>query len=183
MTDPEQILSGYEGRLAEAQRKSEAIRETLANLRVTERSADGQITVVVNDAGNLVDLRLGNSLQRKDGTTAGQEVLRVVQAAQSRVAAAVQEAMAPVLGGDSEAMRFMVDKLRSAQPPPPPTYMPGGGGWDAGPQRLGAIEDDVPTPQHRAPEYRAPEYRAPQPPRRPARHDDEDDFSERGFLR
>ncbi|MDU0294837.1 YbaB/EbfC family nucleoid-associated protein [Saccharothrix longispora] len=173
MTDPERILSGYEGKLAEAQRKSEAIREALTGLRVTERSSDGQITVTINDAGNLVDLHLGNSLQRKDGATVGQEVLRVVQAAQSRVAAAVQEVMAPVLGGDSEAMHFMVDKLRSAQPPPPPAYVPGHGGWGTGPQPLGAIEDDAPPPGPRAPQP---------PPRRRAPQDDED-FGDRGFLR
>lgn len=81
------VLSGYEGRLAEAQRTSEAIRETLATLRATERGADGQITVVAHDAGNPLDLRLGNSLQREDGTAVAQEVPRVVRAAQSRVAA------------------------------------------------------------------------------------------------
>lgn len=169
MVDPDQILSQYEGKLAEAQRKSEAIKESLANLRVTERSADGQIAVTVNDAGNLVDLKLGTALQRKDGDTVGQEVLRVVQAAQSRVATAVQEAMSPVLGGDSEAMHFMMDKLRSAQPPPPPQYVPGGGGYGSGPQ-LGAIEDDAPPPP---------------PPPRPQRppQDDDDDFSNGGFLR
>ncbi|GLZ31931.1 hypothetical protein Lesp02_41190 [Lentzea sp. NBRC 105346] len=173
MTDPDQILSQYEGKLAEAQRKSDAIRESLANLRVTERSADGQITVTVNDAGNLVDLKLGNALQRKDGDTVGQEVLRVVQAAQSRVATAVQEALSPVLGGDSEAMHFMVDKLRSAQPPPPPQYVAGGGGYGSGQPRLGSLEDDAPPP--------------PPPPRarppRPHRGDDDGDFSDEGFLR
>ena len=80
--------------------------------------------------------------------------------------------MTPLLGGDSEAMHFMVDKLRSAQPPPPPTYVPGtaGGAPDRG---LGAIEDDVPPPGPRAPQP---------PPHRPAPQDDED-FGERGFLR
>ncbi|HEX8869438.1 MAG TPA: YbaB/EbfC family nucleoid-associated protein, partial [Lentzea sp.] len=120
MTDPDQILANYEGTLAEAQRRSDAIRETLAALQVTERSADGQISVTVNDAGNLVDLKLGNALQRKDGDTVGREVLRVVQAAQGRVAATVQEAMAPLMGADSEAMHMMMDKLRSAQPPAEP---------------------------------------------------------------
>lgn len=187
MTDPEHILDQYAGKLVEAQRKSEAIRDGLANLRVTERSADGQISVTVNDAGNLVDLNLGNSLQRKDGATVGQEVLRVVQAAQARVATAVQEAMSPVLGGDSEAMHFMVDKLRSAQPPPPAGYVPGAGGWGTAAPRLGAIEDDAPPP-HQAPQP-PPPHRAPQPPppppppRRPAPRDDDDDFSNGGFLR
>lgn len=54
MIDPEQLLSQYEGKLAQAQAKSDAIRENLAHLQVTERSPDGQITVTVNDAGNLV---------------------------------------------------------------------------------------------------------------------------------
>jgi DNA-binding protein YbaB len=170
MTDPEQILSRYEGTLAEAQRKSDAIREGLSNLRVTERSADGQITVTVNDAGNLVDLRLGNALQRKDGTAVGQDVLRVVQAAQARVATAVQEAMSPMLGGeDSEAMHFMMDKLRSAQPPPPPEFAPGG--WGADQPRFDTIEDDAPPPPSR-----------PSSPPPVPRHDD-DDQGDGGFLR
>ena len=128
MADPDQVLATYEGTLAEAQRRSDAIRETLASLQVTERSADGQISVTVNDAGNLVDLRLGNALQRRDGDTVSREVLRVVQAAQGRVATTVQEAMAPLLGADSEAMHMMMDKLRSAQPeasrPPQPPRLP-----------------------------------------------------------
>lgn len=117
MTDPDHLLRQYGGKLAGTQRKSEAVRETMAGLRVTERSADGQIAVTVNDAGNLVDLHLGEALRRKEGQAVAQEVLRVVQAAQSRVAATVQEAMTPLLGGDSQAMSFMVDRLHSAQPP------------------------------------------------------------------
>lgn len=175
MTDPDQILNQYEGKLAEAQRKSDALRESLANLRVTERSADGQIIVTVNDAGNLVDLKLGNALQRRDGDSVAQEVLRVVQAAQSRVAATVQEAMAPMLGADSEAMHFMMDKLRSAQPPPPPQHVPGDGGHGGQP-RLGAIEDDAPPPPPPPPV--PPRPQRPRPPQ-----DDDDDFSDRGFLR
>jgi DNA-binding protein YbaB len=169
MTVPEQILSRYEGTLAEAQRKSDAIREGLAGLQVTERSADRQITVTVNDVGNLVDLRLGNALQRKNGAAVGQDVLRVVQAAQSRVATAVQEAMSPVLGGeDSEAMHFMMDKLRSAQPPPPESTQ---GGWGADQPRFDSIEDDTPPPPSRR----------PSPPPVP-RHDDYD-LGDGGFLR
>ncbi|ANZ42217.1 hypothetical protein BBK82_46090 [Lentzea guizhouensis] len=165
MTDPEQILANYEGTLAAAQRRSDAIRETLATLQVTERSADGQISVTVNDAGNLVDLKLGNALQRRDGDTVSREVLRVVQAAQGRVASTVQEAMAPLMGADSEAMHMMMDKLRSAQPPADAPWSPPHSG-------LGQIEDDTPPPPPPA----------PRPPR-PHRPDDDDDFSDGGFLR
>ncbi|GAB2859339.1 YbaB/EbfC family nucleoid-associated protein [Lentzea nigeriaca] len=180
MTDPDQILNQYEGKLAEAQRKSDALRESLVNLRVMERSADGQIVVTVNDAGNLVDLKLGNALQRRDGDS-------VAQAAQSRVAATVQEAMSPMLGADSEAMHFMMDKLRSVQPPPPPQYVPGGGGYGGGQPRLGAIEDDAPPPPLPAPPVPPPPLPAPPVPPRPQRprppQDGDDDFSDRGFLR
>jgi DNA-binding protein YbaB len=174
MTDPEQVIRQYEGRLAEAQRRGEAIRETMAGLRVTERSADGQIAVTVNDAGNLVDLHLGSALQRKDGQAVAQEVLRVVQAAQSRVAAAVQEAMTPLLGGDSQAMEFMVDRLRSAQPPPP---APPGDGYGAE-LRFGPAEDDAPPP---LPPPQPPRHPRPSPPRH--QRPDDDDFSQGGFLR
>ncbi|MDT7787914.1 MAG: hypothetical protein QOF58_6333 [Pseudonocardiales bacterium] len=166
MTDPGQILANYEGTLAEARRRGDAIRETLATLQVTERSADGQISVTVNDAGNLVDLRLGNALQRKDGDTVGREVLRVVRAAQGRVAETVQEAMTPLMGADSEAMHMMMDKLRSAQPPAEP-QSPSWGPRESG---LGRIEDDQPRAS-----------RPPQPPRRP--DDEDEDFGDGGYLR
>lgn len=167
MADPDQILANYEGTLAQAQRRSDAIRETLATLQVTEHSADGQISVTVNDAGNLVDLRLGNALQRKDGDAVGREVLRVVQAAQGRVASAVQEAMAPLMGADSEAMHMMMDKLRSAQPPPEP----GRPSWGPRESGFGQIEDDHP-----------PAPRPPRPPRQPE-DDSDDDFGNGGYLR
>ncbi|SMD20795.1 YbaB/EbfC family nucleoid-associated protein [Lentzea albidocapillata] len=184
MIDPEQLLSQYEGKLAEAQAKSDAIRENLATLQVTERSADGQITVTVNDSGNLVGLQLGQALQRKDGAAVAQDILRTLQAAQSKVANTVQEAMAPLMGADSEAMHMMMDKLRSAQPPPPvEQYVPGGGGgWGPTQSRLGAIEDDgVPPPPQARPQQPPPTR--PQPPRRRPAEDDDDDFGNGGFLR
>jgi DNA-binding protein YbaB len=174
MTDPNQIFAQYEGKLAEAQRKSEDIRTGLATLRVTERSPDGQISVSVNSSGNLVDIQLGASLQRREPQSVGQDILRAVQAAQNRVAGALREAMAPMMGGDSEAMDFMVSQVRSAQPPLPPAYVPGGGGYVA-PEHRSAFDtrsdDDAPPP--------------PVPPRsqpRP-RPDDDEDFGGREFLR
>jgi DNA-binding protein YbaB len=175
MIDPEQLLSQYEGKLAQAQAKSDAIRENLAHLQVTERSPDGQITVTVNDAGNLVGLQLGQALQRKDGAVVAQDIMRTLQAAQSRVANAVQESMAPLMGADSEAMHLMMDKLRSAQPPPPVEQR---GGWGPTEPRLGAIEDDsTPPPPPVRPQQ------PPQPPRRRPVQDDDDDFGNGGFLR
>ncbi|MGW6935352.1 YbaB/EbfC family nucleoid-associated protein [Lentzea sp. NPDC054927] len=182
MIDPEQLLSQYEGKLAEAQAKSDAIRENLAHLQVTERSPDGQITVTVNDAGNLVGLQLGQALQRKDGAVVAQDIMRTLQAAQSRVANAVQESMAPLMGPDSEAMHMMMDKLRSAQPPPPPVEQRGA--WGPTETRMGAIEDDgAPPPPPMRPQQPPPPVRPQQPPPRRPPVDDDDDFSNGGFLR
>jgi DNA-binding protein YbaB len=174
MIDPEQLLSQYEGKLAQAQAKSDAIRENLAHLQITERSPDGQITVTVNDAGNLVALQLGQALQRKDGAAVAQDVMRTLQAAQSRIASVVQESMAPLLGADSETMHLMMDKLRSSQPPPPPEqYVPGNGGWGPTEPRLGSIEDDTPPPPR--------PQQAPRPPQH--RPIDDDDFGNGSILR
>lgn len=73
MIDPEQLLSQYEGRLAQARAKSDAIRENLANLHVTER------------AGNLVGLQLGQALQREDSAVVAQDIMRTVQAAYTEI--------------------------------------------------------------------------------------------------
>ncbi|SDG04291.1 Conserved DNA-binding protein YbaB [Lentzea fradiae] len=169
--DPDQLLSQFEGKLAQAQAKSDAIRENLARLQVTERSPDGQIAVTVNDAGNLVGLELGQALQRKDSAAVAQDIMRTLQAAQGRIATVVQESMAPLVGEDSETMHLMMAKLRSAQPSPQ-TYGSGAGGWGPTEPRLGAIEDDAPPPP-------------PPPPsplrRRPA--EDDDDFGGGSILR
>ena len=171
MSNPDQIFAQYEGKLAEAQRKSEDIRTALSDLRVVERTADGQISVSVNSSGNLVDLQLGSALQRRDPQSVGQDILRAVQTAQNRVADALQQAMNPMMG-DSDAMDFMVNQVRSAQPPPPPEYVPGGGGYVA-PEQRSAFDtrsyEDTPPP--------APPRRPP--PSRP----DDDDFGDQGFLR
>lgn len=173
MSDPSQIFAQYEGKLAEAQRKSEDIRSGLADLRVTERSTDGQIVVSVNSSGNLVDIQLGDSLQRREPSSVGPDILRAVQAAQNRVAGALREAMNPMLG-DSAAMDFMIGQVRSAQPPPPPEYVAGGGGY-VSPEQRSAFDtrsyEDTPPPV---------------PPRPQARHrsvDDGEDFDDHGFLR
>jgi DNA-binding protein YbaB len=61
VSNPEQLFSGFEARMAEAQRKADRMRAEMATVSVAERSKDGQIGVEVNHLGNLVGLEIGQA--------------------------------------------------------------------------------------------------------------------------
>lgn len=167
----EQWQASYEAKIRDAEQRAERMQQELGDIQITERGMNGQVTVTVNASGNLVNLELGNALQDRDGHAVAQEVLRLVSAAQSRIADEVQRVSEPLLG-DTEALHVVVDKVRSAYPEAPPeAYRPGGGGY-------GQEDDSVfggtqPPPP--------PSNRRPRPPA--TGNNDDDYFDNGGFLR
>jgi DNA-binding protein YbaB len=167
MTDPDQLLTEYETRLDEVQRKAELVRDGLSSTRATARSADGQITATVNASGNLVDLRIGN-VRDQEGPEIAQQVMHTVRRAQSKLVDAVRDSMSPDVG--SSLLDELDKQYRDSYPAPS----------DDEPDRtrrrtlrIGAdVEaDDAPRP-------------TPPPRRRPPTdHVDDTDYSDRGFLR
>jgi DNA-binding protein YbaB len=163
--------ASYEAKLRDTEERAEQMQRELGDIQITEHGMNGQVTVTVNASGNLVNLELGNALQDRDGHAVAQEVLRLVAGAQSRIADEVQRVSEPLLG-DTEAMRVVVDKVRSAYPEPPPEdYRPGGGGF--GQDEDSVIRGTQPPPP--------PSNRRPRPPA--GGGDDDDYFDNGGFLR
>jgi DNA-binding protein YbaB len=158
--DPEQLFIDYEAKLDEVQRKAEQITASLKATAVTERSDDGQVTVTVNAAGNVTDLRIGPS--SRQGPDLAQSIMTTMRRAQSRLADAVQRTVPPTVG--TTLTTELTDQYRRTYPAPPPEP-------PRGPQRtmrLGA-EDAAPPPAR--------------PPRRRPAPGDDTDYSDRGFLR
>ncbi|MQA08498.1 MAG: hypothetical protein GEU98_08080 [Pseudonocardiaceae bacterium] len=169
--DPDAWQRGYETKLAGIEQRNERMTEELQQVRVTERSTDGQVSVTVNNHGALVDLQLGEALRQRDGSAVAGEVVRLASVAQGKVADAVRRAMQPYIGG-TEAMNYLVDRMRAAQPPEEPQgYTPGGGGYSDADSFLRSNNADG-------------DPESPQPPPRPPRpsHDD-DDFGGGSILR
>ncbi|SDC48435.1 YbaB/EbfC family nucleoid-associated protein [Actinokineospora iranica] len=174
MVDPYEVLDGIEERVNAMHRQALAVRDEMATVSVTERSRDGQITVTVNHMGNLTALEIGSSA--RSDPSLGQDILRTVQAAQSKLADAMREGV-PSAQATPETMSSIVAQMREMFPEPAPDeYMRGGdrpGDQDTFASRF--LPDD-PAP-------------APPPQPRPTRarsdqvSDDDDYYSSGDFFR
>ncbi|MEV7042155.1 YbaB/EbfC family nucleoid-associated protein [Amycolatopsis sp. NPDC051061] len=169
MTNPEQLFSSFEAKMAEAQRKADLMRAEMATVSVAERSKDGQIAVEVNHLGNLVGLEIGHAVRDKSDLAG--EVLRTVQAAQSRLAAAV-EAGVPSIAG-TETMTELVGRLQREYPEPRPQGFVEGGFEARNDGARFVAEEEPPKPA------------VPKPPRRPQADEgtDDDYFGDSDYLR
>ncbi|MFC9250145.1 YbaB/EbfC family nucleoid-associated protein [Amycolatopsis thailandensis] len=180
MSNPEQLFTDFEAKLADAQRKANQMRTEIEGVSVSERSKDGQILVKVNHAGNLVGLEIGPSV--RDNPALAQEILRVVQSAQSKLAGAMQAGVPSIAG--TETMNELVNQLHNEYPEPEPTgYVEGGHQTEDEDDRFVADDElDAPPPAPKPPAPPAP----PAPPRAARRQqaDHEDDYFTGGdFLR
>ncbi len=181
MSNPEQLFADFEAKLADAQRKANQMRSEMESVSVSERSKDGQISVKVNHAGNLVGLEIGPSV--RDNPALAQEILRVVQSAQSKLAGAMQAGVPSIAG--TETMTELVNQLHNEYPEPEPTGFVEGGHQevDEDDRFLSDDEHDAPPPPPVAPK---PPPANPAPPRAARRQqaDHEDDYFAGGdFLR
>ncbi|MEU8630985.1 YbaB/EbfC family nucleoid-associated protein [Amycolatopsis sp. NPDC048633] len=172
MTNPEQLFSSFEAKMAEAQQKADRMRAEMATVSVAERSKDGQIAVKVNHLGNLVGLEIGHTV--RDKSNLADDILRTVQAAQSKLAAAV-EAGVPSMAG-TETMTELVGQLEREYPEPPSQGFVEGG-FEAPDEGARFVADEEP-----------PKPPAPKPPPRAARPPaedgaDDDYFGDGDYLR
>ncbi|WP_414936556.1 YbaB/EbfC family nucleoid-associated protein [Amycolatopsis sp. cmx-11-51] len=181
MSNPEQLFADFEAKLADAQRKANQMRTEIESVSVSERSKDGQISVKVNHAGNLVGLEIGPSA--RDNPALAQEILRVVQSAQSKLAGAMQTGVPSIAG--SETMNELVDQLHNEYPEPEPTgYVEGGHRTVDEDDRFVAEDElDAPPPAPKPPVPPAPPAALPRAARRQQTDHEDDYFTGGDFLR
>lgn len=163
MSDP---LSGTEGDpaarvdrwVAEAKAKAQryqAMQAQVGQVSVTESSKDGTVTVTVDSAGNVTDLRITDQIKEMSGAQAASAVLLTLRKAQSRLPEKLAGIMTETIGDDPQTMNTIVANYRAKFPEPEPES-----GGETQPQRvrpIGTIEDDAPPP--------AADPRPPGPPR------------------
>lgn len=128
MTDP---LSGAGGDaaaqvdqwVAQAKRKAEryrAMQAAAGQVSVTESGKDGLVTVTVDAAGNVTDLRITDQVRELSGAQVAAAVLTTLRRAQSRLPERLGEVMAGTIGDDRQTMDTIVGTYRAKFPEPEP---------------------------------------------------------------
>lgn len=129
MSSPEGMLAGFQAQIDAKLRQADELQAVTEQLRVTETSPDSSVAVTVDSTGNLTDLRVTQAALDKGPESVSTAVLATLRAAQARVGERVKEAVAPLIGEDSETMgmlmsgyadRFGLAEDPQAPPPPPP---------------------------------------------------------------
>jgi DNA-binding protein YbaB len=78
-------------------------------------SSDGAVTVTVNVGGALESLELGPAADRLTRAQLGSLIVRTAKAAQADAGRQAAAAVEPIVGADSDAMRFLRDQLSSPE--------------------------------------------------------------------
>lgn len=113
ITDPAKWLRDQEQRIAKLQEQANRTKQELAESVVTVASRDQAVTVTVNPAGVLLELRISPHAERLSSAQLTSKIMETYQKARSQAAARTVEIMSGLIGNDSDAMDF----LRSTLPP------------------------------------------------------------------
>jgi DNA-binding protein YbaB len=157
---------------AEARAKAQryqAMQAAVGQVFVTESSKDGLVTVAVDSAGNVTDLRITDRVKGMSGSQVSSAVLSTLRRAQSRLPERLGEVMASTIGDDQQTVDTIVGNYRSKFPEPEPDEP------EPAPdkvQRIGAI-DNAPAA--------APPVKPP-PKRRPAADEEDGDGFGQSFM-
>jgi DNA-binding protein YbaB len=110
VNNPHELLAGYRDRLAQLGARSARAHEDLAHAEATATSPDGVVTVTVDPAGALRSLVLSDRSADLTRTDLAAAIMATARIAQNRAARRAVEAIAPLVGEHSEAMRLMRDR-------------------------------------------------------------------------
>jgi DNA-binding protein YbaB len=158
--------------VAQAKEKAQryqAMRAAVGQVSVTESAKDGMVTVTVDSAGNVTDLRITDEVRGLSGSQVATAVLTTLRRAQSRLPERLGEVMADTIGDDQQTVDTIVGNYRERFPEPELEEGEPAAG-DNNPRKIGAIKDDVPPP-------------TPRPARPPTDDTDDDDFGESFTVR
>jgi DNA-binding protein YbaB len=99
-----------------ARRAAEA-KARLERIAATATSADGAVTVTVNTGGALQQLTFGPRADELPRARLAQAILATAQRAQVDAARQLTSVMAPVIGADSDAMKFLQEQSPAPEVP------------------------------------------------------------------
>lgn len=169
MTDPHQLLDDYEQRTAALLERAEEAKAQIASLTGTATSSDGAVTVSVSAGGALLSLSFGAKAEDMPKERLAALVMSTAKRAQALAVGQIATIMAPVIGENSDAMRFVQEQI-------PPIDVPDDEVHEPAPQRQLVVNEEQ---QDAAATQPAP---PPRPARRPV-EDDDTDFDQRSLFK
>lgn len=122
--DPEALMRSWDQQIQAKLKQADQITQAAREVRVTQRSGDGAVSVTVDSGGNVTSLDLTDAALRKRPAELSAEILGLMRSAQAQIATRMREAMEPVLGGDTATMTAIVGGLQEKFPPPPDPQAP-----------------------------------------------------------
>ncbi|MFF4595818.1 YbaB/EbfC family nucleoid-associated protein [Amycolatopsis sp. NPDC001319] len=180
--------NGRAPEIAEIGQRAAEAQERLKRVAATATSNDGAVTVTVNTSGALQQLSFGPRADEISRSALAAAVVATAHRAQAQAAQQLHAIMAPLIGENSDAMKFLDEQIPTPevpeeQPPAPPETR----------QFFNRDEDggtQPPPPRPPAPGVPgtpgAPGMRPPAPPARPSRPaadtSDDDDYYNGGSI-
>lgn len=113
MHDPEETLRSFETRVAAQTQRALALSAQLEATEVTVRSAGGEVTVRVNSAGGLTDLKFHREADGLPRAELARLVLATSRQAQAQLADRIGDLVSGVYGSDSSTAAFVTDAYAS----------------------------------------------------------------------
>ncbi|MET8756305.1 YbaB/EbfC family nucleoid-associated protein [Lentzea sp. NPDC004782] len=167
MTDPHQLVEDYEQRTAALLERAEEAKSQIANLTGTATSSDGAVTVSVSAGGALLSLSFGAKADDMPKDRLAALVMATAKRAQAQAVGQIATIMAPVIGDNSDAMRFVQSQIPRIDVPDEPDDTP------PAPRQFVVNEEQQEAAQAAPP---------PRPVRRPA-EDDDTDYDQRDLFK
>jgi len=109
--DPNQIVASYSDEVAGIAARAEEAKERIKNLAGTATSSDGAVTVRVNGSGSLLDVSFGQKAGELPLPKLAAEIMSTARRAQAQASQQILAIMGPLVGEDSDAMRFVREQI------------------------------------------------------------------------
>ncbi|HEX9338974.1 MAG TPA: YbaB/EbfC family nucleoid-associated protein [Pseudonocardiaceae bacterium] len=124
--EPNELMSSYLAEVEVLAQKAEQAKKQLKQLAGSLTSGDGAVSLTVNAAGALQNLSFGPKADELPRTQLAALVLSTARRAQIQAAQQVTSILAPLVGENSDAMRFVQEQipLMPEPEPLPPTSEP-----------------------------------------------------------
>lgn len=106
--------------IADLGRRAAEAKARLERIAATATSADGAVTVTVNTSGALQELTFGPRADELPRARLAAAVVATAQRAQVQAAQQLTSVMAPLIGPDSDAMKFLQEQIPAPDVPEEP---------------------------------------------------------------
>lgn len=185
--------NGRAPEIAEIGQRAAEAQERLKRVAATATSNDGAVTVTVNTSGALQQLSFGPRADEISRSALAAAVVATAHRAQAQAAQQLHAIMAPLIGENSDAMKFLDEQIPTPEVPEeqPPASGPGDtrqffnrdeDGSVPPPPAPGMRPPAPPAPGMRPPAPPAPPARPARPARPPADNSDDDDYYNGGSI-